>query len=776
MRKILFYSIIFVSIFSFDILQAQVITRLQGNWTYYFKPFSYQDIILSKNNLIINGNRKLLIYDLESNEVKQIDATNDLKDFALDKIYLNPKNNRLYIFYANSIIDIMDVNNFEVKSSNFDINLKIQQESKKINHVFLFQNNLILSTDFGVLIYNYEQNIIEDTYVVGKNGLKLKINAAYRNQDFYFLASDSGICSAKANEGLNLQDFRNWQKTLTNFSFLHIDAYENDVYAFTDSLIFQFQNNQWNQIYRFENATLRKVSNINGKIYGILDSLDTSGNFKKNVIIEWNGNDLEVSYNPENRINEFVQFENGIITSGSTIDLYKDTKRNVLLVENNPVDIVYRIAINGSEAYVNSGIVSGTISFDRIFYGHFVYKDFYWSESSVNRDSCPNCFAQTAYIQTSFGKYRSFGLSEDGPILEEKNGQFLVYDSTNSPLRTLSNQPKIYSVPDMKLDNKGRLFVLNNLSPNPLTSFDDQGKWRIHDFSKVSGTNEVKNIFIDKANNKWITTRRNGLIRFNEMDIDNPNDDIIQLFTTILSEPCELNLGYVNSMVQDKDDLLWVGSETGLGRIFGCNVDPTKDCIFDVPKVRIKNPNDPNDLTTECIFINTPIRAIDVDAGNNKWVASEGSVFYLSEGTQDEFLKFDASNSPLKVKNIYDVKFFPYTSEVLFTTDAGVLSFTSQSRGEGKNPNKSNIYVTPNPVPSDFTGSISIDGLPDEAYVKIIDNSGKLFSQGRANGTRFVWDLRDLQGQKVNTGVYIVLAAQRLGANPMVGSFTVIRD
>ncbi len=63
----------------------------------------------------------------------------------------------------------------------------------------------------------------------------------------------------------------------------------------------------------------------------------------------------------------------------------------------------------------------------------------------------------------------------------------------------------------------------------------------------------------------------------------------------------------------------------------------------------------------------------------------------------------------------------------------------------------------PNPVPPDFAGTIAIRGLVNNAIVKITELDGRLVYQTRALGGQAVWDGRNYKGQKISSGVYLVL-------------------
>ena len=87
---------------------------------------------------------------------------------------------------------------------------------------------------------------------------------------------------------------------------------------------------------------------------------------------------------------------------------------------------------------------------------------------------------------------------------------------------------------------------------------------------------------------------------------------------------------------------------------------------------------------------------------------------------------------------------------------------------------KDNVYAYPNPVTPDFTGLITIVGLSYDADVKITTSSGVLVAEGRSNGGSFTWDGKDRKGNRVASGVYMVITATSKGEKGTVCKIAII--
>jgi hypothetical protein len=83
------------------------------------------------------------------------------------------------------------------------------------------------------------------------------------------------------------------------------------------------------------------------------------------------------------------------------------------------------------------------------------------------------------------------------------------------------------------------------------------------------------------------------------------------------------------------------------------------------------------------------------------------------------------------------------------------------------------IQIFPNPVSSNYNGSIAIRGLVNNAIVKITDISGRLLYQTNALGGQALWNARTIEGQKLASGIYLVFARDLTGNEKAVGKIVI---
>ncbi|HLV52714.1 MAG TPA: T9SS type A sorting domain-containing protein, partial [Cryomorphaceae bacterium] len=133
-------------------------------------------------------------------------------------------------------------------------------------------------------------------------------------------------------------------------------------------------------------------------------------------------------------------------------------------------------------------------------------------------------------------------------------------------------------------------------------------------------------------------------------------------------------------------------------------------------------------------------------------------VFLLSEDGTEEILRFNVANSALPSDMIMDIEIDHQTGEVFFATEEGLVSYISDATGAGVANECHTVY--PNPVRETYDGPISIKGLMRNSEVRITDARGNLIFSDVSKGGNAVWDGRNIDGERVATGVYFALITE----------------
>jgi ligand-binding sensor domain-containing protein len=174
------------------------------------------------------------------------------------------------------------------------------------------------------------------------------------------------------------------------------------------------------------------------------------------------------------------------------------------------------------------------------------------------------------------------------------------------------------------------------------------------------------------------------------------------------------------------------------------------------------------------LFYDQFITDIEVDGANRKWVSlADAGVYLVSPDGQNTIYHFTKDNSPLPSNNINDIDIDGVTGEVFFATDKGLVSFKGTATKASDNLN--NVFVYPNPVRPEFTGTVKIAALTNKANVKITDIEGNLVFETTSEGGTVEWDTTAFGSYKVASGVYIVFISAEDGIETTVKKIMIVR-
>ena len=166
------------------------------------------------------------------------------------------------------------------------------------------------------------------------------------------------------------------------------------------------------------------------------------------------------------------------------------------------------------------------------------------------------------------------------------------------------------------------------------------------------------------------------------------------------------------------------------------------------------------------------MQAIAVDGANRKWIGTKNGVWLISAEGDNTIQHFTADNSPLLDNDVNHIAINPTTGEAFFSTFKGICSYMGTAT-EGISTN-SNVLVFPNPVPPNYNGTIAIRGVVNNALVKIAEPNGRLIFQTRALGGQAIWDGKNYKGEKVASGVYLVLITDDSNTEKLVTKIILI--
>jgi len=745
----------FILIYSIGLYKAQDIPI--GSWRDHL-PYSDVVSVSDAGNIVYCAtNSAVFTYDKTDFTLQKINLINGLSDIGVSKIKYNSYDNRVLIAYTNGNLDIIDENK-SITNLSFIKNSSIIA-NKNINHIYLKNQFAYISTGFGVVVLDMDKMEILDTYIFGPNGAYLNTNAVTLDSLNIYAASSQGVYFASLNSS-NLADFNNWSllPNLGNKNY-------NGIVNFNNKLIVSLKNTTWNtDTLYYQDTTgawLPLLSGIN------INEITITTNNKLAVISD------NLIYFYDKNLNNFNTLwnYNSILPSTKDVDIdnyytYWIADENLGLVKwdggqntefiypNGPTtNKVFDIDMINNTLWFVSGGYDGS-SFTSNYNNTHLYnynisnnwatpKDVLFNSlNNIAMDAVAVTINPTNENQTFIGTWN------DG-LYELNNGTFTkVYDAKNSSLdSTFFGTTKVGG---MAFDKNQNLWVTSAFTINNLSVKTPDNTWYAYSFpNMITNQDAVTKIIVDKNNNKWVIVPRSAnILVFNDNGtLDNTSDDK-KVVLTNTDGAGNIPGNFIFDIAEDLDGEIWLGTDKGVGVFYS----PSQ--VFD-QQINAQQVFIQQDGQTQILLETENVTSIAIDGANRKWFGTSNSgVFLMSADGTEEISHFTKDNSPLFSNTILDIAINQNTGEVFFATDKGLISY--KGTATKSNDSFNNILVYPNPVKHDFTGTIAIRGLMKNTDVRITDISGNIVYKTKSLGGQAIWDGNDMNGNRVQTGVYMV--------------------
>ncbi|MDZ4810138.1 MAG: two-component regulator propeller domain-containing protein [Bacteroidota bacterium] len=724
-----------------------------GQWREHLPYNSAIDVTAGDGKVYCATPYSLFAVNVADNIIERYSRVTGLNETGMSAIKYDESNKKLFIAYSNSNIDIIYRNDiYNVP----DIKRSAIVGDKSIYNIYVLGKNFYLSTGLGIIVIDGDRYEVKDSWFIGNGGNHVKVNGFTSDGTFFYAATEEGLKKVSMT-ATNLANYANWQTvsgsnglpggacknvlTVQNKVIvqkndsLFVQTGANWSFLYTDTWPFVSSNTTENKIQLCErrpNGTSRVVMlNADGTVFRTLANV-AAVSFPRKAILYNNEPWVADQFACLSHFGTSLTYQQYILNSPQAI------ASGEMLVYNNTF-------------YATAGSVNDAWNYQ--YNGDGIYSFSAGSWNNINRYRYNQIDSLLDYITIAIDKRDetiwagSFG----GGLLHIKPGPvFEIFKQNN--LGVTIGDPGSYRVAGLAFDKENNLWISNFGAAQQLRVRKSNGSWR--NFTVPFGLfqNALSQILIDDNNYKWIVAPLgNGLICYDHgASIDNTNDDKWRRYISGAGNG-NLPNSEVLCVAKDKSGFIWVGTTDGIG-VIQCpqNVFSAQTCEAILPIV-------PNGNFAGFLFKGQEVRGIAVDGADRKWVATKNGVFLISASGEKVIYQFTENNSPLLSSDVKKITIDGKTGEVYFATAKGICSFRSTAT-EGGEKNE-DVVVFPNPVPPDYTGTIGIRGLVNNAIVKITELDGRLVYQTRALGGQAVWDGRNYKGQRISSGVYLVLVS-----------------
>ena len=742
-------------------------------WTGYFSYLEIKDISQGSQKIFVASENAIFSYDIYTNEIETISSIEGMSGETITALLYIEERNLIIIGFENGLLQVYN----EIDKTFLSVvdileKTSIPSVDKVVNHLFMNENLIYISTDYGISVYNIDALEFGDTYYIGPNGSQLEVRQTTVLEGNIYAATAQRLYKAQiANP--NLIDYQEWE-SLNNGNWIGIQNVEGVIYAATaNRRVYELVNDNPIQkiiypqtITGFKTNENKLIVTINKQVF-VYDSLfnqlattsataEYNSNFSKSISI---GEDIYVG---TNRIENVGQEAFGVLKAS----YYEPEIYNEIHPSSPLLNRFFKVKYQEGQIWGTHGGYS--INYNpflgqrRFGLSHFVQEE--WV--NINYQTISEAVNLTVPLALSNISIDPYNTSE---VYVSSSRKGVVY-LNNGEVNTFFNDTNSTIIPFLganffvfasNFDEYGNYWVMNGRYEKPLNRRSQDGQWQSYNFNSLINPPDsnlgFSSIVFDDSDTVFIGSSDYGLIAC-VPDSNNPT------IVNISSEEDGMPSPNVRALAIDRNGQLWLGLDKGLRVVYNTQSfleNPEVDNIVVLD----------NGEASELLYQQF-ITDIEVDGSNNKWIATlDTGLYYFSSDGQQTIFHFTKDNSPLPSNDILDVALDEVNGIVYIATENGLLSFKSDA--SKPKTTLEDAFVFPNPVRPTFdmvTEKIKIRDISENVNIKITDIEGNLVAEAESNtngrfkgynleidGGTALWNGKNLAGDVVASGIYLVM-------------------
>lgn len=779
-----------------------------GEWVLHpsFAGANVQNCMDVGDKIYYLASGSLFCLDKDTQENESLNKSNYLSDFTIDGIYYNYIKHYLVIAYDNSNIDILQDNGKVINLP--EIKDAIINSEKSITNVsFGDGNRMYVATKFGYVVYDDSKFIVKESHIYNTT-----VNSLFEyGNNLVAVIDNRALVAPVTGEHDTKNSFH--PITLTGsakqyYTYMKMTRIADRVFVdaqWIDTIATTTTNQQGQEVttYSYKNysycytssfsgtgteATMKFVALVgamadnvlpsangfiaNFKAYGFYYTFDSNGASPKKVTAT---KELYTSA-PGGNGTLWALGLNGLHQSGDEANYYHP---NGISIAGNPFWLAFSPGQN--KVYVQTSgdnfLFSATEAWQPFEVCTFDGQT--WRNETPS--GVPTGQGGSAYnisFDPNDNNTYFYGSRTQG-LVKISNGT-LQYIFTGSPggkyraVQTFDSQGNLWCAYPYALlsSNSYPLIMLPKakVSASSITASD----WKRFDVPEiVDGGLKRATIAVGKDD---IITYSNGgyyeaILFIDPRGVADQAKPKVHSYTSFLDQDDKMvSWTYMRTMTADLTGKIWLAIDGVV------SLDPTQAFNDNFRVNHIKVPRNDGTGLADYLLEGISVNTIAVDANNYKWIGTNGSGLYqVSEDGSQIINQFTTSNSFLPSDVIYNVVCNTNNNSVYILTANGFVEYRSFSGGGSSQ--LSEVHCYPNPVTPDFTGLLTITGVGSNAIVKVADSAGNVIKTLKSAGGIATWDCCDANGDRVNTGVYFVLASTdgNSSNNSIVAKFLVVK-
>jgi hypothetical protein len=764
-------------------------SRAQGvqDWTAHTSFGQANDLMVTATHTWVATDGGIYSVEHASGAVSRMTVADGLSNVSASALAADADREVIWIGYDDGLLDRMDVATGVVRTYR-DVARADQYPSRGINRIRVQGDSVLVATQFGVVIFDPLRGEVRDSFdrfdalPVGMEVHDVIAESSVFGRATLWVATDEGIAHA-ALDGRNLKDPASWTSEggsgLQVRSALSLGTLAGQLYVGTDLDLYRRTGTNQFSALSVTNRAVPQLSSADDALTGsatftfiVVRADGTQGAYS----IDGFGFPSAVERSPAGDI-WVADGRSGVVripfpTAGASSVTPIET-----FLPSGPADGTFSLLSVSDEGQVwLSGVNAAGTGFYRLD------RDGQWTTWSSS--ATPELAGKGAFVHIHAASDESgwAGSEGGGAAHVAPDGTVTLYGPDNSSLRPAAGTADFIIVGGLHEDNLGNMWFTTRGSSQPLHLRTPGRAWTAFGpqigQGLVSSSTAYGRLFVDSFDQKWIIIHREedfrsrkGLMVLETGIPENPSDDVFRYFDTRGGAGQGLPSVSVNAVIEDRDGLVWVGTDSGPAFFINTGI---------VARDASSRPIWPQwanrELGTFMLF-GLAIHDMAVDPAGRIWFATDNGAWLVesSEGGYALVEHFTTDNSPLFSDVVLAVAVNDVTGEVFFSTDRGLVSYASDAIAPREEAGDLIVFPNPLRLSEGQIPSVYVEGLMPAADIRIVTVAGHLVRRLESRGGRIRWDARDEEGRLVDSGVYLVIAVGRNDEGTSVGKLVVIR-
>lgn len=689
-----------------------------GTWRTHFSYRNAQHLAITPEKIFCATENGLFSRDIESGETRKLSKVDGLADVGISALAYDNVANVLVIGYRSGYIDFVYENQIvtieDLANSTLDVD-------KGINDISFAAGQTYLATGIGVIVVDTNEAEIVENYVnIGSAGVEVEVLQILTRNDSLFIRTSEGVQTGSLSQ--NLLDFSNWNRFAGSTGYTNLVKADNEIYATAGSNLLQLTGN-WMDTGTDLPPGADQLFNVND----VLVTVAADG-----TLYQWNESTFDVVISSSaTDVNDVIQL-NGDYLLADGLQGLTDPAGNDFSPDGPITDTFSNFRIIADEVFgfhappastYDGSVQQSTFSF---------FSEGGWDTRSISG------LANVSDVAQYSGSYYYASI---GDGLYDESTDVIV---TNIPGSAAELDTVITS-----LATGEQLWVSSFGNTHPIHALDQENNWTSFSSSFVLD-DEFVSIDLSETGVVWLGSSSGTITIF---EPDEGSTDIISTADGLPSAFTDIEISI--------EDNAWVGT------LQGPAIFPNASFIFSDTEAVLPT------FENRILFEGEQVNAVMTDGGNRIWFGTNSGLWVYDENTSEQVAVFNEVNSPLPSDKIFGLEYNGSNGEVFIYTDQGLVSYRSASSVGSQRHSGVNIF--PNPVRPEYQGLVGLSGLARNVNIKVTDINGNLVAEVEANGGSASWDLMDVRGSRVATGIYLLFSANSDGEETYVGKIAVVR-